>query len=94
MSNVTTNNDYNRAKVMLYIQEDQGGLGLVETHAQLDYREARKVAIDLLQAAEKMEAQRAINLKRAQEAMRTGHVDAAAEIAQANGFTDDELNGG
>lgn len=94
MSSAAVSIDYNTAKVQLHVLEgNHPHGGVVEAEAQLEPRQARKIAINLLQSADEAEAQRAQNLKRTRFAMKQGDTDLAAQLAEMNGFTEDELNG-
>lgn len=79
--------DHNKAKIRLGVSK-----GPEDIVIEIDHRWARSLAIQLLQLADEAERQRAHNLKRVVEAGRSGDTDTAAWMAEANGFTDEEIN--
>lgn len=81
------NMDWNVALINLGVSKDQD-----QVEIQIDARHARKLALQLLESAEKAEEQRQILLNRAIMMMQQGSVDHAAELAERVGFTDAELN--
>jgi hypothetical protein len=88
---VAVSNNWTKAKVDLAIMEHADGK-LREASGVVTAKQARKIALRLLDAAEKAEEQREQNLRQLKQAVAGGYVGDAVQIAKDNEVSEEELD--